>query len=129
MRYIPLDPDDIREIHEVMLERYGGLVGEHESGLIDLMADKPFTEIFGRERFPDLFLKAAVYMHGFSTAQYFVDGNKRTGYGCAALFLELNDYILTVSDSDLYNTSKAVANKKITLEELADWLERNSVSI
>lgn len=129
MRYISLDPDDIREIHDVMLERYGGLEGEHEPGSIDFMADKPFTEVFGYERYQGIFIKAAVYMYGFATSQFFVDGNKRTAYGCAALFLELNDYMLKISDEDLYDVSKAIANEEITLDELACWLEENSMKI
>jgi death-on-curing protein len=127
LKYIPLDPDDIREIHDVMLERYDGLEGEHEPGSIDFIADKPFTEVFGYERYQGIFLKAAVYMYSLATSQFFVDGNKRTAYGCAALFLELNDYMLRISDEDLYFTSIAVAKEEMTLEELAEWLEVNSM--
>ena len=123
---IPLSSQDIREIHEVMLERYGGLSGEHEPGLIEFMADKPFQEYAGQELYPGLFIKAAVYMHGFATAQYFADGNKRTAYGCAAVFLELNGYSLIISDEDLFTTCKAVANKQMTIEELSFWLRRHA---
>lgn len=121
-----LEPEDIREIHEIMLERYGGVPGEHEPGLIDYMADKPFQSYFGRDQYPGLFLKAAVYMAGFATAQYFVDGNKRTAYGCAAVFLELNGYSLHVSDDDMYHMCKKVANKEVGIEELASWIEKHA---
>lgn len=127
MMFEVLMPEDIREIHDVMLERYGGRPGEREPGLIDFMADKPFQVYFGHELYPGLFMKAAVYMHGFATTQYFVDGNKRTGYGCAAVFLELNGYSLIIDDNELYEMSIDVATDKVTLEELANWLEENSV--
>jgi death-on-curing protein len=123
---IKLEPEDIRDIHEIMLERYGGVPGEHEPGLIDYMADKPFQSYFGQDQYPGLFLKAAVYLFGFATAQYFVDGNKRTAYGCAAVFLELNGYSLIVSDDDMYHMCKKVANKEVTTEELANWLEEHA---
>ncbi len=71
-----LSPQDIRDIHEYMIKRYGGLSGEYESGLIDYMADKPFDGYGEVEFYPDLYTKAAVYMEGFSTHQYFCDGNK-----------------------------------------------------
>lgn len=115
--------DDIREIHDVMLERYGGVPGENEPGMIDYMAEKPFLEYFGQELFPGLFMKAAVYMHGFATAQYFVDGNKRTAYGCAAVFLELNGYSINVSDDELYDVALKVAKKEVGLLSLADWIK------
>lgn len=121
-----LSSEDIRDIHDYMLLRYGGLAGEYESGLIDYMADKPFDGFGDTEFYPNLFQKAAVYMEGFATHQYFCDGNKRTAYMCAKIFLELNEYILDITDDDLYETAIAVAKKEIGLEELTSWLMINS---
>lgn len=124
-----LTPDDIRAIHDVALERYGGLFGEHESGLIDFMADKPFQEFGGVELYPDLFCKAAVYLEGFATHQYFCDGNKRTGFMCAALFLEINGYRLVVDDDELYTTVKKIANEKMNLSQITEWLKEHAYQI
>lgn len=126
-RYEKLTLEDIRLIHEDMLEAFGGRAGEHEPGLIEYMSEKPFQELFGQERYPGLFMKAAVYMHSFSTTQLFQDGNKRTGYGCAFAFLKLNRYTIIVDDESLFITAIAIATKKMSLEELAQWLENNSV--
>ncbi|MDP4099394.1 type II toxin-antitoxin system death-on-curing family toxin [Paenibacillus sp. P96] len=65
-------------------------------------------------------------MEGFATHQLFSDGNKRTGYMSAKAFLMLNGYYLKVTDDELYDTTLDVANKKITLQELAEWLESKS---
>lgn len=113
-------------MHEVLLERYGGLPGEHEPGWIDFMADKPFDGFGDLEYYPGLFMKAAVYMEGFTSHQFFCDGNKRTGYMCAKVFLELNGYMLDFTDDELYDTALAVANKRIGLEELAALFEDKS---
>ena len=115
MIYEALAPEDIREIHIVAIQRYGGVYGENEPGMIDFMADKPFMVSFGQELYPGLFMKAAIYMEGFATHQYFTDGNKRTAYLAAAIFLELNGYSLIVSDNDLYNISIGVANKEVSI--------------
>lgn|GEM_PF-121369 len=126
-----LEPKHIRMFHDMALQEFGGLPGEYEPGLIDSLAYKPFqTYDFGGhtyEPYPGLFTKAAVYMHTLATSQYFVDGNKRTAYITAATFLEFNGYVVVISDWELYFVSKLVANKKWSLEKLADWLERNSV--
>jgi len=122
-----LTPDDIRDIHDTALELYNGLPGENEPGLIDFIAEKPFMGFGDEEYYPGLFLKAAVYMEGFATHQVFCDGNKRTGYLSAKVFLMLNGYHLKVTDDDLYNTTIAVATKDIGLQQLAEWLEQNSV--
>lgn len=124
-----LSPQDIRDIHGYMLDRYGGLEGEYHSGLIDYTADKPFDGMGDVDFYPSIFLKAAVYMEGFATHQYFCDANKRTAYMCAKVFLELCGYMLDVTDEDLYDTSLAVANSKIDLQELSIWMENNSYTI
>ena len=112
--------------HELVLKMDGGLPGEKEPGLIDFMVDRPFTAFFGEEQYPGLFLKAAVYLHGFATTQRFNDGNKRTGLLCALSFLELNGYELEVHWEDLYLHTKAVAEHFYSLEDTATWFEVNS---
>jgi death-on-curing protein len=121
-----LTPEMIRLIHNKAIERYGGLQGEHNSGLIDYMADKPFMTVFGEELYPELFVKAAVYFHGLAERQYFADANKRTAYACMLTFLDMNGYIVTVDDDTLYEVALKVATKQIELEELAKWIEQHS---
>ncbi|OFW77306.1 MAG: hypothetical protein A2201_10595 [Alicyclobacillus sp. RIFOXYA1_FULL_53_8] len=90
------------------------------------MAEKPASELYGQELYPGLFFKAAVYMHGFATRQFFHDGNKRTAYVCAAVFLELNGFVVDVNDMELYETALLVANGGMTENALANWLETHS---
>ena len=115
--------DDIRVFHEVALERYGGVEGEHEPGQIEFMAEKPAMESFGEELYPGLFMKAAVYLCGFATRQYFVDGNKRPAYLTMAAFLEMNGHRIMISDDEVYDITMKVANNKISEEEVALWLD------
>ena len=63
-----------------------GLCGENEPGYIDYMAEKPFQYAYGQELYPGIFMKAACYLEGFATHQYFSDGNKRTGVMCYITF-------------------------------------------
>jgi death-on-curing protein len=114
---------DIQILHDVALERFGGLGGEKEPGQIQFMAEKPAMEVFGHESYPGLFLKAAVYMHGFATRQFFNDGNKRTAYLCARTFLRLNGYRIRISDDELYDLAMDTANSRMTEKELAPRLE------
>ncbi|WP_127579509.1 Fic family protein [Paenibacillus koleovorans] len=58
---VPLTASDIRDIHNEMVRRYGGLNGEYEPGLIDFMAGKPFDGFGELEYYPGLFIKAAIY--------------------------------------------------------------------
>jgi len=133
--FLELDSDDIRYIHDDQIEEYGGVYGEHEPGFINLTAEKPFMTLFGEVKYPSIFQKAAVYIDSFAKNQYFVDGNKRTGVKCALTFLAINGYDLTVDDYDLFKFTVAVAESsdptndydEITLDEIAEWLEDNSI--
>jgi death-on-curing protein len=129
MDYIYLDSDDIRELHDEAIIRYGGIYGEHESGLIDYMAQKPQSVIFGVEQYPDLFMKAAIYIKGFATHQYFADGNKRTGVACALVFLLLNGYRMIISENLLYTVTMRVARNRLSFEALTEILRRNAVNM
>ena len=124
-----LSAEDIRDFHEAAIERYGGVMGEHEPGLIELMAEKPMQVVFGQEAYPGLFMKAAVYWEGFAARQFFADGNKRTAYATTAMFLCRNGHRFVVSDMELYDISMAVANGHMTLEELAAWIESHVETI
>ena len=124
---IYLDSEDIRYLHKEALIRYGGIYGEHESGMIDYMAEKPSISVFGQDQYPDLFMKAAVYLHGFATHQYFSDGNKRTGVACALTFLLINNHRVKISENLLYIVAIRVAKKRLALETLTEILRRHSV--
>lgn len=124
-----LTPEDIRIIHDQILRRYSGVKGEREPGLIDFMADKPKQELYGQELYPGLFLKGAVYLHGFSVAQYFADGNKRTGTACCLTFLYINGYKLQATNEELFDVVLKVANKQMDLSELAEWLESKATKL
>ncbi|WP_062408625.1 type II toxin-antitoxin system death-on-curing family toxin [Paenibacillus naphthalenovorans] len=126
---IYLDSEDIRYLHEEALIRYGGIYGEHESGMIDYMADKPSMVIFSQDQYPDLFMKAAIYLHGFATHQYFADGNKRTGVACALTFLLINNYRVIISENLLYIIAIRVAKKRLSIETLTELLRRHSIPV
>lgn len=140
MNIEPLEPHHIRLFHEMALEEFDGLPGEHDKGMIDYTASKPFEYVpfspTEEEVYPGLFLKAAVYMHSLATHQYFVDGNKRTAYITAASFLELNDYILHVSDEEMYFVAKLVSNSTSDiyntgwdLQRIERWITQNCIPL
>ncbi|MEB2277031.1 Fic family protein [Bacillus sp. ILBB4] len=136
----PLTPEDIRMFHDYALQKFGGIVGETEKGLIDSLANKPFDEEpFSdprKELYPGLTMKAAVYMYTLATNQYFRDGNKRTAYISAASFLQFNGYILNATDDEMYYVSKLVSNHKNKvlntgwdLPRLREWMTTNVVPV
>jgi len=121
-----LESDDIRLIHEIAISRYGGVPGEREPELVEYLAEKPSSVVFGRELFPGLFMKAAVYLVSIAQIHCFIDGNKRTAWGCASTFLELNGYELWADDDEVYQLCLDIANKRLDTEQVAAWIESHA---
>lgn len=105
---------------------------------IDAAIYRPATSAFGQDAFADLWTKAGVYVHSFSSTQYFSDGNKRTAWTTAVTFLELNGYrlrevpdveaeafVLAVS-RQLFNTEDAPQR---TLERAGEWFRVNTTPL
>lgn len=122
---IKLTKQQILQFHDYLLIRHGGLQGLREPGYLDLIIEKPYTDYFGEEQYPGIFMKAAVYWHGLATAHCFNDGNKRTATMTALVFLKLNGYTLTAAEDDLFDTALLVATGRMELEDLATWIEAN----
>jgi death-on-curing protein len=115
--------EQIVTLHELALSGHGGLPGVKDEGYVYLIVDKPYSEYFGEEQYPGLFLKAAVYWHGLATAHCFSDGNKRTALMTALTFLEINGYELHVDEDLLFEICIQVATRQMDLYQLGKWIE------
>lgn len=124
-----LYPYELRHIHNMMLERYGGLSGEKDPEMIDYVCEKPFLFIYGHEKYPDLFEKAAVIRFSLARGHYFFDGNKRTAVMATYTFLMKNGYELIVSNDSLFEVSISVAKGNMNEKQLANWLKRKSFQL
>ena len=115
-------------IHEVQLAEHGGGTGVRDPGLLDSALGKPQQLNNYGEPPPDAAALAASYGYGISRNHPFIDGNKRTGYVAAELFLRLNGWRLTADDASCVVTMLAVAAGDITEEAFAAWLRAHAVA-
>ena len=115
-------------IHEVQLAEHGGGTGVRDAGLLDSALGKPQQLNNYCEPPPDAAALAASYGYGISRNHPFIDGNKRTGYVAAELFLRLNGWRLTADDASCVVTMLAVAAGDITEEAFAAWLRAHAVA-
>jgi len=122
-------PNELRYIHQTMLDLYGGLAGEINPGMIEYVCEKLFFVTYGEEQYTSLFQKASVLMYAIARGHYFSDGNKRTAAMDTYTFLIKNGYELIVSNDNLYNTSIKVAAGELSERKLAKWLKNNAFLI
>ena len=69
-------------IHADQIERYGGLAGVRDQGLLEGALFRPQTGYY-----PDLIEEAAALWESLSQNHPFVDGNKRTAFAITYTFL------------------------------------------
>ena len=69
---------------------------------------------------------AAAYAFGLARNHPFIDGNKRTAFVAAEVFLDLNGVTLTASDESCVLTMLRLAAGEIEEDAYADWLRANA---
>ncbi len=120
------DREVIVAVHEMQLAEHGGLAGVRDAGLLDsALSRAPNLAAYGQ---PDAAALAAAYGWGLSRNHPFIDGNKRTGFVAAELFLNLNGHELQATDADCVLTMLGVAAGEVSEEAFAAWLRSHLVA-
>lgn len=121
-----LHKDQVLRIHAVALERHGGLPGIRDEGGLESAVFRPLHFFAYGER--DLFTFAALYAEGILTNNHpFHDGNKRTGYATAAVFLSSNGIQLDPGEpAERVAFFQRVAAGKISTDELSRFYRDNT---
>lgn len=117
---------EILLIHKDQLERYGGIPGIRDIGLLQSAAAMPRAGLADRYLHEDVFEMAAAYMYHIVRDHPFVDGNKRTGAVAALVFLAMSDVEIAVDEDELENVVRSVAGGTTTKSEIADLFRGNA---
>jgi death-on-curing protein len=116
---------DVQFLHSISIDRFGGTLGlRDETGLQSAVFHPQNVYFYGG----DLFDIAAAYAFHIAEAQSFLDGNKRTAAAAALNFLYANETHPKIRDMDLYHLLIAIAEKRATKNDLADYLRKASQS-
>ncbi len=111
-------------LHDESLAEHGGASGVRDAGLLESALARP-ENLFAYGE-PDIFDLAGVYAAGIVKNHPFVDGNKRTGFLAAAVFLEINGFSLHAGEVEATLKTIGLAASEISDEESAVWLRENS---
>lgn len=80
----------VQEIHTAVLEKFGGLAGVADEGLLESAVAAPQATFFGQSPYEDSTEVAAAYLFFLCRNHPFNDGNKRVALTAAIVFLRLN---------------------------------------
>jgi death-on-curing protein len=117
-------PGAVIAIHEDQIVEHGGSFGIRDQGLLESALARP-QNLFAYGS-PSMAEMAAAYAAGIIKNHPFVDGNKRTGFVVALMFLERNGFSFTATEADATSATLALAAGESSQEQFARWLEANS---
>lgn len=112
-------------IHDRQLAEHGGGAGLRDVGLLESALARPINGwSYGEDDPAHL---AAAYAFGVARNHPFADGNERTAWVLARLFLALNEHELEFELADAISAMLALAAGELSEEELADWFRERIV--
>ncbi len=112
-------------IHDRQLAEHGGSAGLRDAGLLESALARPRNRWSYGEGDPAAL--AAAYAFGIARNHLFADGNKRTAWVLARLFLALNDHALIFEPVEAIQAMPALAAGELNEAEMADWFREHLV--
>jgi len=111
------------EIHRALLERFGGLSGARDLGLLESALFRPRTGYY-----QDLAEMAAALFESLIMNHPFIDGNKRVAFFATDVFLRLNSYKLKVEVKKAHRFLIGLLEEECcTFDELLPWIREHAI--
>lgn len=127
---IYLTEEEFVAINELILIRSNrkSIGIQYPQGL-ELVADQPKQVVFGKELYPNIWIKAAFIIQKITKKHIFLDGNKRTALLAGITFLSINGNDLQFSTDEgealILDVNNSTDDDGIMVS-LAEWLKRHS---
>ena len=120
-----LDARDANAVHDRQLAEHGGGVGLRDAGLLESALARPVNRWnYGEDDPADL---AAAYAFGVARNHPFIDGNKRTAWVLARLFLAVNGHKLTFNAEDAIRMMLALAAGELEEDAVSSWFRERLI--
>jgi death-on-curing protein len=120
--WIWIKAEAVPAIHDRQLAEHGGPIGTRDAGALESALARPQNlAAYGN---PDAAGLAAAYAFGVARNHPFADGNKRTAWMLARLFLAANGVSIRFDKQDATRTVQALAAGQLSEDELAEWLRK-----
>ena len=116
--------ETVLALHEQLLAEFGGSAGIRDGGLLESALARPENK--QAYKTPSVFELAAAYAFGLVKNHPFIDGNKRTGFAVAIVFLELYGYHFEATEADATIRTLALAAGAMTEAAYAEWIKAHT---
>lgn len=115
----------VEAVHDAQLAEHGGAAGLRDAALLESALARPQQlHAYGSASLFDL---AGSYAAAIIRNHPFIDGNKRTGFLAAYLFLRLNGCRLVADEAEIVLIIRRLAAGDLADEVFAQWLQAHVV--
>lgn len=115
--------EDVLWLHREIHGCPGDLSCIRDLGLIEAAVARAKTSLSEQDAYPDIWQKAAALLHSLVTAQSFLDGNKRTAWRSAMVFLIINGIRLSKLDYDAAEEFMLAVDNRSEIAKMAEFLK------
>lgn len=113
---------EVLAIHEDQIERYGGIAGVRDGGLLEAALYRPQTGYYS-----DLVEEAAALWESLSQNHPFIDGNKRVAFAVTYTFLAVNGLNITAdAEKTFVFIDELHRSQSFGFASLEAWLRANT---
>lgn len=115
----------IINIHDTIIKLSGGELGVRDEGGIYNSTYKLLNHQYKNQRNPESI--GAFALNEFAKRHYFADGNKRTAYAIAKVFMLINKCHLKIEYKEATKFILEIAEyeSKVSFDEIKNWLKSN----
>jgi death-on-curing protein len=118
--------DEVIEIHQDQIKRYGGPAGIRDMELLKSAIAMPPASFGGDYLHKNIYEMAAAYLFHIANNHPFIDGNKRTGAAAAIVFLLINGIEMNIDEDSLEKLVRSVAEGKTGKLEITRFFKGNT---
>ena len=119
-----LSKNVILAVHDEQIAENGGRAGIRDLGLLASAMARPL-HLYSYES-PTIVELAAAYAVGIIRDHPFVDGNKRTGFLAAYIFLAMHGLTLSAPETEVVRVVLDLAQGNMDEKEFCIWLGNNT---
>lgn len=118
---------EVLEIHQVLVEAFGGIQGVRDEGLLKSAIERPFGGFGENEFYKTPEEKAGAILESMAKNHPFLDGNKRTGYVLMRLILMQFGKDIQATQDEKYDFVMSIASGQIDFQAIVRWIKRNTI--
>ena len=114
---------EVLAIHKLQIDRYGGIAGIRDTGLLESAVFRPQTGYYS-----SVAEEAAALMESLANNHPFLDGNKRVAFASAHTFLLVNGFDLAVDSISAFEfMMRSISSGEFQFAQIVQWINEHIV--